>query len=247
MASREVHACETLPDLWAALAAAWRESAAAAVLARGFFTAAISGGRTPGGFYRLLQQVPGLPWRRTHLFLADERLVPPESPESNARLIRETLLDGLATPPAGTHFVRTVFPNEAAAAGAYRQELVLAFAALGESVPRFDLVLLGIGEDGHTASLFPGSGALAEQVEPVAGVPAADGRRARVTLTLPIINAARRVIFLAAGPGKRAVLGRVLAGDRELPAARVDPAAGTVAYFVDREAFPGTGPTRPAT
>ncbi len=237
---RKVQVCETLPGLWTALAAVWRECAQTAVHTRGYFTAALSGGRTPAAFYRVLAQEQGLPWHLTHLFLADERLVPPDSPESNARLIRSTLLDGLAQPPAGIHFVKTGFLEAAAAAKAYEQELLQAMGSLSAADPRLDLVLLGIGEDGHTASLFPGTDALAEQGRPVAGVPAAPGRRARVTLTLPFINAARRVIFLVAGSGKRAILATVLAGGRELPASRVATPGVTVEFFVDREAFPGS-------
>jgi 6-phosphogluconolactonase len=228
---------DTEQELWTALAAAWRESALAAERARGWFAAALSGGHTPVGFYRLLAREPGLPWRRTHLFLADERLVPADNPESNARLIRETLLAGLAEAPAAFHYPWTDFSEADAAAAAYERQLRASFADLGAAAPTPDLVLLGLGEDGHTASLFPGSAALGERRHLAAGVPATATRRARVTLTLPAINAAGRVVVLATGAGKRRALAGVLAGDRDLPAALLDPAA-RVEFFVDREAFP---------
>lgn len=228
----------TPAELWAALAAAWRESAAAAVRDHGWFAAALSGGRTPVDFYRSLAGEPGLPWDRTHLFLADERLVGPGDPESNARLIRETLIANLAEPPAGVHFPETGFPDAASAAAAYERRLRETFARLGAAAAAPDLALLGLGADGHTASLFPGDAALEEREGLVAGVPATSSRVARITLTLPLINAAGRVIVLATGAAKRAVVGRVIAGDRELPAARIAPGRGVVEFFVDAEACP---------
>lgn len=233
---------ETPAALWAALADVWRTQAGDAVRRRGFFAAALSGGSTPGGFYRHLAREPGLPWHRTHLFLVDERLVPPESVESNARMIRESLLDHLAVRPAGVHVAATDPPDADAAAARYEEQLRGVFSGLGAPVPQLDLVLLGIGEDGHTASLFPGTAALEERSRLVAGVPSAAGRAARVTLTLPQINASRRVIFIVTGAAKRRILERVVAGDPTLPAARVAPGSGAVQFFVDREASPAAGP-----
>lgn len=235
-APARVHVREDLEGLWAALAQAWRSAAEEAVSERGRFTAALSGGRTPAGFYAVLARQPGLPWSRTDLFMVDERLVPAGSPESNARLIGQSLLAGLAAPPAATHFVRTELSDAAAAAADYEGELLRVFSSFGVADPVFDLVLLGIGPDGHTASLFPGSAALEERSRLVAGVPAEGARLPRVTLTLPLINAARRVAFLVTGPEKSPALRRVLSGDRRLPAARVQPAAGRVEFFLDRAA-----------
>lgn len=228
----------TPAEVWAALAAAWREAADAAVRDHGWFAAVVSGGRTPVGFYRLLAAAPGLPWGRTHLFLADERLVGPAEPESNARLVRESLIAGLAEQPAGVHFPEAGYPDASAAATAYERRLRLAFARLGAPTPAPDLALLGLGVDGHTASLFPRSAALEERERLVAGVPAAPSRVARITLTLPLINAAGRVVVLATGADKRPAVGRVLAGDRELPAARLAPGRGVVEFFLDAAACP---------
>lgn len=229
---------DTPSELWAALAEAWRASAASAVRDHGWFTVALSGGRTPVGFYRSLAGEPGLLWRRTHLFLADERLVGPDDPASNARLVRETLISGLGEPPAGVHFPETGYPDAATAATAYERRLREAFARLGAAAPAPDLALLGLGADGHTASLFPGDAALEERERLVAGVPATSSRVARVTVTLPLINAAGRVIVLATGADKRPALERVLAGDRALPAARIAPERGAVEFFLDVAACP---------
>lgn len=229
---------DTPADLWAALAAVWRESALAAVRDHGWFAAAVSGGRTPAGFYAALAVEPGLPWDKTHLFLADERLVGPDEPESNARMVRERLIAGLREPPAGVHFPETGFADAAAAARAYERRLREAFARLGAAAPAPDLALLGVGADGHVASLFPGDAALEERAGLVAGVPATPTRVARITLTLPLINASGRVVVVATGAAKRAVIGRMLAGDRELPAGRLAPEGGDVEYYLDAEACP---------
>lgn len=237
--SERVLVCDTVPNLRAALAAAWRDSAEAAVGRCLRFLAALSGGGTPGDFYRHLAAQPGLPWERTQLFEVDERMVALNSPESNQRLIRATLLDGLPTAPGGAHFVSTEAGDETAAAADYERRLREFLTVGGAKCGVFDLVLLGIGEDGHTASLFPGDAALEERSRLVAGVAAAPARRARVTLTLPAINAARRVIMIVTGAKKRTVLERVLRADQRLPAARVRCAGGPVEVFADSEAFPG--------
>lgn len=229
---------DTPPELWAALAAAWRESALAAVRDHGWYAVALSGGLTPDGFYRRLAREPGLPWHRTHLFLADERLAGPQEAGSNARLVGDALIAGLRRPPAGVHFPSTSPADAGLAAAAYERQLREFFRGVGAAAPALDLALLGLGTDGHTASLFPGAAALAERERLVAGVPAAAARSARVTMTLPFLNASGRVIVLATGADKRAPLSRVLAGDRDLPAARLGSDAGAVEFFVDREACP---------
>lgn len=227
---------ETAEELWEALSEAWRESAEGAVRERGLFVAALSGGRTPAGFYRFLARQPGLPWGRTHLFEADERLVPADSPESNQRLIRETLIEGLAQAPGGAHFVRTDPADASAAAADYERRLREFFRGCGAAGVVIDLVLLGVGTDGHTASLFPGSPAVAERSLLVTGVPTTASRVARVTLTLPVINGARRAILIATGAGKRWILRRVLGGEQQLPAALVRTADGPAEIFADRAA-----------
>lgn len=234
-ASPRVVVRESAPELWRLLLGRWREAAREAVLGRGRFVAALSGGRTPEGFYRELASAPGLPWQDTHLFLVDERLVPEGSLESNAALIRASLVAGLPAAPGSLHLPPAGVLQHEAAAELYEGEL-RRFFGRGDAV--FDLVLLGLGADGHTASLFPGTSALEERTRLVVGLPAIPGRLARVSLSLRVLDAARRVIFLVSGSDKRAALGGVLAGDPLLPGALVRPVAGTVEILADRAAFP---------
>ncbi len=212
--------------------------AQAAVAARGRFGAALSGGSTPGALYRLLSAAPyraRIPWAQVHLFWADERCVPPDDPGSNYRLVAETLLAGAPIPPENVHRVMGEWEPERAAR-AYEQAIRAFF---GGASPRFDLALLGLGKDGHTASLFPGADTLAETERlVVTAVAAYEGRPAwRVTLTLPALNAARSVLFLVSGAEKAPVVQAILAdGEEHLPARRVRPIAGHLAWLLDAAA-----------
>ncbi|HEX2254601.1 MAG TPA: 6-phosphogluconolactonase [Thermoanaerobaculia bacterium] len=235
-----------------------------AIAARGRASLVLAGGSTPRPVYRRLAgrgpgdvsagtSLPGdgrrgggagadgsaatffaVDWRRVEVFYGDERAVPPDDPASNHRMARETLLDHVPVPGEAVHRVRgELGPEEAAAA--YERELV---AALGEA-PRFDLVLLGLGGDGHTASLFPGDVAGEDRVPPgrlVAAATAPVVPRQRVTLTYRALAAARSVLFLVEGAGKAAMVARVLSGDLALPATRVRPAAGEPLWFLDAAA-----------
>ncbi|WP_157092281.1 6-phosphogluconolactonase [Thioalkalivibrio nitratireducens] len=211
-----------------------------AVAARGVATMALAGGNTPQRLYRLLAAPPyalSIPWGRVRLFLGDERWVPADHPDSNAHMVRELLLAGLPEAPAFFP-MPTDAADPAEAAHRYHECLVREVPAeAGRAVPRLDLVLLGMGDDGHTASLFPGTPAL-DAAEPVAAVfvPRLDSWR--LSLTLPVLNAARHVLFLVTGADKAATLARVL-GDgarRTLPASLVRPADGELEWHVDREA-----------
>ncbi len=206
-----------------------------AVSARGRFSVALAGGSTPGSTYRLLAQPPyrdQVSWQDVHLFWGDERCVPPDDPESNYRLARESLIEMVPIPAENVHRVRGELKPEAAAR-AYDVELQRYFCG---PRPRLDLVVLGLGSDGHTASLFPGSPLLEETNEVVAAVQAQyEGRPAwRVTLTLAAINAARQVLFLASGADKAAIVASVLgSAGGSLPAQRVCPVAGRVVWLID--------------
>jgi 6-phosphogluconolactonase len=209
-----------------------------AVDERGQFTVALAGGNTPRDMYRRLTQPPygaALPWTQTQVFFGDERMVPPDSPKSNYRMAKETLLDHVPIPLDHVHRIRGELPPDEAVR-LYVDELRSVFGAAG--VPRFDLILLGMGPDGHTASLFPGTPALDNTTDLVTAVhlaPTAAGAAHaawRVTLTLPVINAARHVVFLVAGADKAEPLRRVLAGDPTLPASRVRPSNGTLTWLV---------------
>jgi 6-phosphogluconolactonase len=191
------------------------------------FYLALSGGSTPGRLYELLA-LRDIAWDRLHVFLVDERLVPPDSPRSNYALVRGRLLDRAPIPEANVHPVPVASSSAAKAAAEYERSLTSLPRSPGSGAPRFDLVLLGMGEDGHTGSLFPGSGALAETERWAAGIAqgeSPDGL-ARVSLTLPVINSADLVLVHINGSSKTGVLQRMLEGGSELdlPISRVRPA-----------------------
>jgi 6-phosphogluconolactonase len=211
-----------------------------AVAARGRFTLVLAGGSTPRRLYELLggeETQHRLDWAAVEIFFGDERCVPPDDAASNYRLARETLLDRLPAPPAGLHRIHGEL-DPPAAADLYEKVIR---GSLGQGVPRFDLVLLGLGEDGHTASLFPGSPALDERERLVVPSLAPVAPNSRVTLTLPVLQAAREVVFLVSGPEKAATLAKVLGGrtgekGEPLPAARVQPRTGRLVWLVDQAA-----------
>jgi 6-phosphogluconolactonase len=214
------------------------DQAIAAVDVRGRFSVALSGGDTPGRLYRLLAEEPHrqrVPWERIHLFWGDERCVPPDHPGSNYRLAAEWLIDRVPIPPDNVHRLRGELEPKAAAR-LYALELVDYFCG---PRPRFDFVLLGLGSDGHTASLFPGSPALRETEHLAVAVEASyeDRPAHRVTLTLPAINAARSILFLVTGEAKAEIVHRVLDGPAgQLPARLVDPVAGQLTWLLDAAA-----------
>ncbi|HEV8661755.1 MAG TPA: 6-phosphogluconolactonase [Candidatus Methylomirabilis sp.] len=210
-----------------------------AVRARGRFTVAFSGGSTPADLYCLLatsSHREGLPWDRTHVFWGDERCVPPEDPASNYGAARALLLLHVPIPAANVHRMRGE-EEPVRAALAYEAELRAVFGPPAGGVPRFDLLLLGLGEDGHTASLFPGSPVLRETERLVASPFVESLSASRLTLTLPVLNAAREILVLVAGGGKAAALREALEGDRDaLPIQQVRPRAGVLTWLVDAAA-----------
>ena len=210
---------------------------------RGRFSLALSGGSTPGKLYRLLAEEPyhdQIPWAEVHLFWGDERCVPPDDPGSNYSLVERTLISRVPIPPENVHRVRGEL-EPGSAARAYERELQDFFCG---PQARFDLVLLGLGEDGHTASLFPGSPVLAETERLVAAATAVyqDRPAQRVTLTLPAINSARQILFLVTGRAKAGVVQAIVAGTGErLPAQQIQPAAGQLTWLLDAEAARSIG------
>ena len=220
------------PEALAREAAAWIAGLAQA--SDGRFAIALSGGSTPRRTYELLAQ-QALPWQRVHWFWGDERFVPHDHKDSNSRMAREALFDRAPVPPENIHPIPTG-GRPAAAAHAYEAALKSYYGA-GELDPRrplFDLQLLGLGPDGHTASLGPGRPELEERARWVVEVIGWQ-KEARITLTYPALEASRHTMFLVEGAGKREILARVLAGDKALPAARLAP-AGELRWFVDRAA-----------
>ncbi|MDE2513476.1 MAG: 6-phosphogluconolactonase, partial [Alphaproteobacteria bacterium] len=176
------------------------------------------------------------PWDRVHWFWGDERCVPPDHPRSNFAMVRAALLDHVPVPPTHIHPIAAA-DGPARGAAAYETELKRFYGAdmLAADRPLFAATLLGLGEDGHTASLFPGAAALHERMHWAAGVPEAKPE-ARVTLTYPALDSSAAVAFLASGAAKRPVLERLTRGD-DLPAAHIRP-AGRITWLLDRDAAP---------
>ena len=203
----------------------------------GPFTVALSGGSTPRRLFEMLASVPyrtRVPWPQVHFFWGDERCVSPDHADSNYRMAREALLDQIDVPPQNVHRVRSrLAPDQAA--DHYRSELK---RMLGPD-PQFDLVLLGMGADGHTASLFPGSPALQEREQTAIAVYAAHLDSWRVTLTLPVLNRARQVLFMVSGANKVSAVARIRAGE-PLPAGQVRPSQGKLTWLLDRDAADAT-------
>lgn len=217
----------------------------AAVQARGRFTLVVSGGETPLRLFRLLamsEWLVRLPWEQTHLFWADERCVPPDHPDSNYGAFRAALLGRLPTPPEQIHRWHGEAPDPQAEAIRYAAVLRAHTDIAPNEMPCLDLILLGMGADGHTASLFPHSPALAALSTPTAANQGPPPNTRRLTLTLPALNAARAVLFLVTGEVKAATLARVLEGPPaldDLPAQAVRPTNGTLTWLVDAAAAVG--------
>jgi 6-phosphogluconolactonase len=242
-------ALRVLPDpasLAAAAADLFVASACEATRSRGRFAVALSGGATPAGMYRALaaraRAADGeLPeWDRVHVFWSDERAVPPDDAASNYGLAARLLLSAVRLPGANVHRIAGERPDLERAALAYEEEIRRFLATPPGEVPSFDLVFLGLGTDGHTASLFPGSPELAEKRRLVTATAANAAGVRRITFTLPMINRAARVAFLVSGPGKRNAMRALLdsaATGEPLPAALVRP-RGELILMADAAAVP---------
>jgi 6-phosphogluconolactonase len=205
------------------------------------FTIALAGGATPRASYQRLALPPlreRMPWARTWVFFGDERGVPVDHRDSNYRMAHEALLSKVPVPAAQVFRIRGDSDDPEQAAADYGRTIAQVFESRRGALPRFDLVLLGLGIDGHTASLFPGSPVLKEVFRPVAAVHAsAASIPQRFTLTLPILNAAARVVFLVSGAEKAKVVKAVLGPHgATLPAGMVHPADGRLLWLLDRAA-----------
>ena len=215
----------------AEVAAAWTaERIVRAAADRGACHVALAGGETPRGCYQRLAGEPyrsSVPWDRVQFYWSDERQVPLDDPASNYAMARAALLDRLPMTSGQVH------PLVGDPRPALEQ-----LPRNRAGFPRFDLIHLGLGEDGHTASLFPDDPALEEQTAWVVRVHAVKPPPERLSLTYPVLNAAREILFLVQGVGKRTALAGVLARDRRFPASRVEPADGEMRLIVDRAALP---------
>lgn len=237
----DIRRYESIDALSAAAADEWAALAKAAVTARGAFHVALSGGSTPKRLFGLLAAMgkDALPWDRIHLWWGDERNVPPDHEKSNYRMTKQALLDPLGL---GDN-VHRIHGEQAAsdAARAYREQL--ATLPQHDGWPVFDYVMLGMGPDGHTASLFPRSAALDNVTDWVVAnevdSPLTGGKSMRITLTAPALNHGREIRFLVGGADKAEPLRQVLVGDRDpktYPAQLIRPSAGHLAWFVDHAA-----------
>lgn len=223
------------------------QAARTATAARGRFAVALSGGSTPEPLFERLAEPEirdAVPWEATRVFWADERCVPPDHEDSNYRLARKTLLDTVGIPPDRIHRIEAEAPDPDEAAERYERQLHETLSVTPRSLPHLDLVLLGLGADGHTASLFPESAAVGETDRLVIAVRASEPSMQppiveRITLTPPALNAAWDALFLVAGEAKAPAVAATLEGPRaprEWPAQLVEPVEGTVTWLLDAAA-----------
>lgn len=230
-----------------------------AISRRGAFRVALAGGETPRAAYEQIaatwRQAPGgaLSWDRVHLYWSDERMVPSDDPRSNFGMARAALVSRVPIPAENVHPVGIDAANPDTAAADYEQTLRATFAREPMPLPRFDLVLLGMGPDGHTASLFPGASSLDEGSRLVVAARHPDTGEPRVTLTLPVINNAATTAVLVSGSAKAAILKRAVRGTGRpeggplLPIERLRPTRGTLLWLADEGAAPWarSGGSRP--
>src|SRR5438309_11873162 len=203
-----------------------------ALAERNEFRIALSGGNTPRPVYSEIARIGrDLPWERTLITFGDERCVPPDDAQSNFRMAREALFVPASVPEKSIMRMRGEI-DPAIAAQQYQDDVDLLGTQRGEQIYRHDLILLGLGDDGHTASLFPGTAALEETIRRVVAnfVPRLNAWR--LTFTFPLINCARHIFFVVGAAKNPGLIQRVLNGDRQLPAARVDPSAGEVTWMI---------------
>jgi len=238
------------PSLFRAAAEEFVSQASAAVKANGRFTVALSAGSTPKSLFTLLasKDRDRLPWTRMFFFWGDERHVPPHHPDSNYRMAYEALLSKVPVPEENIFRVPAENPDANRAAADYEQTLRQFFKLSAGAFPRFDLILLGMGPDGHTASLFPGTTALGEKSRLVVANWVEKFKTHRITLTLPVLNQAGVVNFLVSGQDKSKTLKEVLEGDEPaelFPSKLIHPTNGRLIWMVDRAAASALSKSRP--
>lgn len=231
-----------LPDIEALNHAAAKEfvhSAQAAIRDHGRFAVALSGGNTPRAVYSLLatQYATSLPWGNVFIFFGDERHVPPDHPDSNYRMANESLLSGVPIPAQNIHRIEAEFDANIAAER-YEQALREFFNLKTNDAPRFDLILLGMGDDGHTASLFPGTAALEESSRLVVANRVEKFQTDRITFTLRVLNAAAEDLIIIAGDNKAEVISHIVhsPGTVSYPIQMVRPGNGRLRWLVEKQA-----------
>jgi 6-phosphogluconolactonase len=239
LSDTELVVVDEVAALARAAAQEFSRCATEAFTARGRFCVALSGGNTPRAVYSLLaDQYRDLGWDKVFIFFGDERHVPPDHPDSNYRMAKETLLSRVPLPADNVFRVRTELAADAAADD-YDRRLREFFKLARDAWPRFDLILLGIGEDGHTASLFPGSAGLQERSRLVVANWVERFQSYRITCTFPVLNHAVEDLFLVSGESKSQVLREILrspVGQAVYPAQKVRPENGRLLWIADRAA-----------
>jgi 6-phosphogluconolactonase len=234
----EIRIFKASNELFVAAVADFAKLASDAVQKRGRFCVALSGGSTPKGMYSLLatSSTP-IPWESIYFFWGDERYVAPTDPESNYGMVYEAMLSKVPVPPQNIFRILTEEEDPELVAKQYEQTLIKFFALNAGQFPRFDLVLLGLGPDGHTASLFPGSDALKEANRLVVANWVEKFKTHRITLTLPVLNNAAVVEFLVSGKEKAGIVHQVLDGDEDqFPSHMIRPRNGRLVWLLDQAA-----------
>ncbi len=231
---------ETTKELVEKIAQTFSDLAHAAIKENGRFIVSLSGGSTPKALYERLAQPPyvgSIKWDQVIVFLGDERCVPHDHPDSNFKMIDEALLAKVAIPESNIFKTMGQSEDPEAAALLYDQEIRRVFISPSEEVPSFDLILLGLGPDGHTASLFPGSKALQEKHRLYVANYVEKFSSNRLTMTLPLINEGKNVIFLVSGDSKANILKEVLEQpEKQYPSQSIKPRSGNLDWYVDQAA-----------
>jgi 6-phosphogluconolactonase len=239
----EIRIAADAEELTRAAAEEFVSGAEEAVRAKGFFAVVLSGGSTPKSLYALLATDASfrarMPWDRIHFFWGDERHVSPDHPESNYRMVYEIMLSKVPVHPQNVPRIKAENPDATKAADDYERMLREFFRLQGKQLPRWDLVLLGLGPDGHTASIFPGSDAARNQTRLVAANWVEKLKAFRITLTIPALNNGACILFLVSGEEKAEILRTVLQEKHQaerLPAQLIQPTGGRMIWLVDRAA-----------
>jgi 6-phosphogluconolactonase len=225
--------------VFAAAAVEFLQRARSAIQGSGRFTVALAGGSTPRHLYSLLATQADVPWDKIQIFFSDERHVPPDSPESNFRMASDSLFSQAPIPKENIFRVPGELPDAETAAHSYEQTMRQFFQLEDDALPRFDLILLGMGPDGHTASLFPGTGALHEDERWVTANWVEKLKTWRITFTYPVLNHAAAVLLMTTGEEKQEALLQVLQGKPDMetyPAQGIRPANGSLIWLVDQAA-----------
>lgn len=235
-----VHSYTDLAALSQASTCYWLEQAQQAIEQRGVFYVALTGGSTPQSLYRLLarpEMAENLDWSRVHIFIGDERYVPHDHPDSNFGMAKECFLNHVSIPDENLHPIPTDYEHARQAAEKYADLLHSIVPFVSGQAPVFDLIMLGMGDDGHTASLFPATDILQEDVKTVAAVYVDKLASWRVSMTYPTLNQARQIMVLVSGESKAGILAHVLQKDSEsiYPIQAVLP-AGEMHWFIDQAA-----------